>query len=81
MDQDLDPVTALLERFLDEEDRAALEAACAAAAARRADIDAPLRWLQSCRAPADRKDLATRRLRAALRLPAMPGPPCRPDPF
>ncbi|PPE73555.1 hypothetical protein C3942_12180 [Solimonas fluminis] len=81
MDQDLEHIAALLERFLDEDDRAALEAACTAAAARRSDIDAPLRWLQSRRAPAGRKDLATRRLRAALRLPAMPGPPCRPDPY
>lgn len=80
MDQDLDRIVELLERFLDEEDRAALESACAAAALRRSDIDAPLRWLQACRAPAQRKDLATRRLRAALQLPAMPGPPCRPDP-
>ncbi|MDM4771267.1 hypothetical protein [Solimonas sp. SE-A11] len=81
MDQDLNHITELLERFLDEEDRSALDAACAMAAARNTDIDAPLRWLQACRAPEARKDLATRRLRAALRLPAMPGPPCRPDPF
>ena len=80
-DSTLDEITALLDRYFDEEEPGALEQACALAAAQPLDIDALLAWLRSCRAPPGPKDLATRRLRAALRLPAMPGAPCRPDPL
>ena len=77
----LEDIIALLDRHFDEEDSSALEQACALAAAQPLDIDALLAWLRNCRAPPGPKDMATRRLRAALRLPAMPGAPCRPDPL
>lgn len=69
-----------LRAWLDEEQDGAdaLQDACAALAA-QADLDiaALLDWLRDYRCDPQRRIRATRILRAALRLPAMPGPVCR----
>ena len=76
-----DALLISLARYLDEEDGpAALQDACAQVAAEPVDIAALLDWLQRYRCEPLRKTLATRALRAALRLPAIPGPVCRVDP-
>lgn len=80
MDQHLADILDALDRYFDDEEAAALEQACTMAAARPVAIDELLDWLRQRRAEPARKDLATRRIRAALRLPAMPGAVCRPDP-
>ena len=76
-----DALLASLARYLDEEDGpAALQDACAQVDAAPLDITALLDWLQRYRCEPLRKTLATRAMRAALRLPAIPGPVCRADP-
>lgn len=80
-----DPTTVisdLIDLFLDEQDRAALEQACRLAASTPTlDMSELLRRVRTARAEQAVKAEALRRLRAALQLPAMPGPACRPQPF
>lgn len=73
-------VIALLRAWLDEEQDDALDRACALAAARPVDVGALLGWVQAFRCSPQRRQQAVRALRAALRLPAIPGPACRPAP-
>lgn len=77
----LDLITAALDRFFETADRAALDEACRVAASEVFDIDRLLAWLEA--APADEapKDLAVRRIRAAIGLPLLPGAACRPVTF
>lgn len=71
-------VQATLAAFLDEDREEALEQACRMAAdAGRLDIAALLEWVQQYRCAPQNRSRALRALRAALRLPAMPGPVCR----
>ncbi|MGQ0700847.1 MAG: hypothetical protein ACT4PZ_21720 [Panacagrimonas sp.] len=75
-------IVDLVDIFLDEEDRGALDQAChLAATTTPLDLDALLHRVQEARADKTLKAEALRRLRAALNLPAMPGPVCRPTPF
>lgn len=73
-----DHLTDLLERYLEDGDAAALDEACRQVTTQAIDIAALLDWVARYPAEARQRDLAVRALRAALRLPAMPGPPCRP---
>lgn len=81
MDTALDQITSELEAFFEGEDRAALERACVLARNHPLDIAALLDWLQNYRADRDAKSMATRLLRAALNLPVIAGPVCRPRAF
>lgn len=67
-----------LERYFDDADPGALDEACRTAAREPLDIAGLLEWVRQAPAEARLKDQALRALRAALRLPAMPGPVCRP---
>lgn len=70
----------LLRRYLDEEAGAdALQQACALASREPVDIAALLDWLRDYRCDPARRTQAIRSLRAALRLPVIPGAVCRPD--
>lgn len=73
-------VIALLRAWLDEDDPSGLDRACALAAAEPVDVGALLDWVQAFRGDPQRRRQALRALRAALRLPAVPGPVCRPAP-
>lgn len=73
-------VLALLRGWLDEDDPSGLDRACALAAAEPVDVGALLGWVQAFRGDPERRRQALRALRAALRLPAVPGPACRPAP-
>ena len=74
----LDAITAALDRFFETTDRAALEDACRLAASTVFDIDRLLAWLEAAPADDASKDLAVRRVRAAIGLPPLPGAACRP---
>ena len=76
-----DIITAALARFFDTVDRAALDEACRVASSEAFDIDRLLAWLEAAPADDAPKDLAVRRLRAAIGLPPLPGPVCRPVTF
>lgn len=74
------PLTATLALYLDEEaDHEALNRACSLASAGAIDVAALFDWLQAYRCDPARRTQATRALRAALRLPVIPGAVCRPD--
>lgn len=73
-------VIAPLRAWLDEEDETGLDRACALAAAGPVDIAALLGWVEGFRCDPQRRRQALRALRATLRLPAVPGPVCRPAP-
>lgn len=77
----LDIITAALDRFFDTADRAALDKACRVAASEVFDIDRLLAWLETAPADDAPKDLAVRRIRAAIGLPPLPGAACRPVTF
>jgi hypothetical protein len=76
-----DIITAALDRFFETVDHAALDEACRVAASEVFDIDRLLAWLASAPADDAPKDLAVRRLRAAIGLPPLPGAVCRPVSF
>jgi hypothetical protein len=80
MDALLKRVTAELETFFEDENRAALDRACKLAKEHPLDIAALLDWVRDYHADRDAKSLATRSLRAALGLPVIPGPVCRTQP-
>lgn len=74
------PATVIepLTRYLDEdEERSALDTACAALRTTVVDMPALFDWLQAYAADGDRKRRAQAALRAALGLPLIPGAPCR----
>lgn len=72
---------APLSRYLDEEDGpAALRVAADWAQARPVDIAELFDWLQRYPADKARRSRAQIVLRAALGLPLVPGPVCRPTP-
>lgn len=73
-------VIALLRAWLDEEDNDGLDRACALAAAAPVDVGALLDWVRAFRCDPERRRLALRALRAALRLSTVPGAVCRPTP-
>lgn len=77
----LDIITATLDRFFETGDRAALDQACRVAARETFDIDRLLAWLESVPVDDAPKDLAVRRIRAAIGLPPLPGAACRPVTF
>lgn len=78
-----DPLQALLEHLADyviDDEARALDAACAMAARVSVDVAALLAGLDALiarRADPARLQQARVRLRAALRLPLIPGPVCR----
>jgi hypothetical protein len=80
-DANLTRITEALDRFLDEGATDALDLACRIAAQGSFDIAALLAWLEAAPADDAPKDLATRRIRAAIGLPPMPGAACRPVAF
>lgn len=72
----------LIERYFDEADVAALDQACALAATTPGiDLADLLAFVGSHAGERSDRARALRRLRAALGLPPMPGPACRPNPF
>lgn len=77
----LDIITADLDRFFETADRAALDEACRVAAREVFEIDRLLAWLETAPADDAPKDLAVRRIRAAVGLPPLPGAACRPVTF
>lgn len=72
-----DELRTLLARYLDEDDRTSLQAACKMLRGARVDMAALLDWLDHHRGDAERKSLAVRQVRAALGLPLIAGPVCR----
>lgn len=82
MDNPQSTINVLIEKFLIEEDREALHEACRMAATGASlDIASLLDFTQTYPAERAARAEALRRLRAALQLPPMPGPVCRPTPF
>jgi len=77
----LDIITAALDEFFETADRAALDEACRAAQREVFDIDRLLAWLETAAVDEAPKDLAVRRIRAAIGLPPLPGAACRPVTF
>jgi hypothetical protein len=77
----LDAITSALDRFFDTNDTEALDEACRLAVDARFEIADLLAWLDAALAEDAPKDLATRRIRAAIGLPPMPGAACRPVAF
>ncbi|NGY04721.1 hypothetical protein [Solimonas terrae] len=76
-----DELLTLLSAWLDEEaDETALQRACEMARTQTLELAALLEWLARYRCAPDRRATALRAVRAALRLPTMPGPACRRDP-
>ena len=74
-------LTDLLSSYFDEEqDEAALRQAGTWLQANTVDIAALFDWLQTYPADKSRKSRAQVVLRAALKLPLVPGPVCRPTP-
>jgi hypothetical protein len=72
---------AALQRWLDDGDRAALEAAHALATRIKGlDVGALLQWIDDHGSDLARTDLALRRTRHAVGLPVVAGPVCRPRP-
>lgn len=76
-----DTVCAALEPWLEDGSSESLDAACRLAKALPVDVDALLVWVRDHETTAERRELATRRLRFALGLPVIPGPVCRPTPM
>ena len=75
-------LTDLLSLYLDkEEDEAALRRASAWVQSNTVDIAELFDWLQAYPADKARKSRAQVVLRAALKLPLVPGPVCRPTPM
>jgi len=75
------PMSALqseLIRFLDDDQRSGLESACTLAKTEAVDIGELLDWVQRYRCAPDNRAQALRALRAALQMPVIPGPVCRP---
>lgn len=70
-------IRAALERYLDLDEQDGLDEACALAAQAPIDIAALLDWVQRYRCAPQNRARALTALRAALRLPVIPGPPCR----
>lgn len=68
---------AHLEAWLDDGDRAALDAACAIARSEPVDVDALLRFVSDYGASPEATQRALRRLRFAIGLPVIAGPVCR----
>ncbi|WP_420464789.1 hypothetical protein [Panacagrimonas sp.] len=76
-----DALISPLQRYLDEDDdEAALRAAADWARAHTVDIAGLFDWLQHYPADKARRSRAQVVLRAALGLPLVPGPVCRPTP-
>lgn len=76
-----DHIKTLLEEYFDTGDDAVLTRACAEAKNSATDIAELIRWLKDeAVSEPEWLDLATRRIRHALRLPMMPGAVCRPAP-
>lgn len=69
-----------LDRWFDEGERAALDAACALAAAEAPPLPELLAHIEHARAPVESRRLAASALRWALGLPVVPGAPCRKGP-
>lgn len=73
-----DSITVPLAAYLDEEEgESSLRAAAQVAGQAAFDLAALFDWLHGYRADTQRKDRAEVVLRAALRLPLVPGPVCR----
>jgi len=74
-----DQIKSLLDAYFESGDATVLDQACAATSNSATDIAELLRWLKDdAIAEPEPLDLATRRVRRALKLPMMPGPVCRP---
>lgn len=77
-----DSLQTHIARYFDDEDLGALDEVCRLASTTGGiDIAALLDFVNACDAERSAKARMLRRLRAALGLPAMPGPVCRPTPF
>ncbi|TJY62031.1 hypothetical protein E4T66_07265 [Sinimarinibacterium sp. CAU 1509] len=70
-------VTDALVQYLDWDDAAALDQACALASTQPLEINALLSWVATYRCDPALRAQATRSLRAALGLTGLPGAVCR----